>query len=404
MYDVDACSAVQPGGDCVVRCRVPYMGGVTVGRCPAGNTDASTPLAWAPLACICPDPVTTPPAYTKTPGGWLCVAPYTGSAQLVCQSPSGCLSKPLLGGCVVRSPCAVQPFYDSDPRAGIISGRARFGPTGSYGIISENGIAGYQVLFADECGLPFGQPLAAVQSVVAALAVACCSHSIYHVDLPSTVVPSGATQLTVVAVTNVAASASYSLMGAVVSEQGGTAVPLEDLVVESEDAVPFVEGSIPEGALVVTMMVQGMSYDKLAQSPALLAGFEMAIRAAFAAEVGLSVHDVSVLVTMSDDGFPVVESTIVFPLGTPIWNVQQELLVSTTLGPAVVDQVSAVANINAAITGTVQVGNVEVMSGTDSATTRAHAAGLPRTSTIVVAANVAAFSIAFAGGGITLYV
>eukprot|EP00933_Yihiella_yeosuensis_P016822 TRINITY_DN14227_c1_g1_i2.p1 TRINITY_DN14227_c1_g1~~TRINITY_DN14227_c1_g1_i2.p1 ORF type:complete len:845 (+),score=91.09 TRINITY_DN14227_c1_g1_i2:162-2696(+) len=118
-YDVSACGSVPPGGQCVVRCKEPLLGGSTVATCPNSNTNPLQELDYFPLTCMlqtCPDPDPWPPGYNKTPDGkWTCADGYNGTAINRCVLGDdwalNCGAEAGLEGCLPIVPCQPPKLY-----------------------------------------------------------------------------------------------------------------------------------------------------------------------------------------------------------------------------------------------------------------------------------------------------
>lgn len=114
-FDVSQCAQVMPGAACLVYCQGPYTGTASAASCPAGNTDASTPLTFAGFPnCIlpCPNPNPLPVGYDgvvgaepiacDTAGG------YVGVATKTCTMDSAtCTRQVQISGCGLPNTAAV---------------------------------------------------------------------------------------------------------------------------------------------------------------------------------------------------------------------------------------------------------------------------------------------------------
>lgn len=121
-YDVSACTSVQPGKECEVRCRPPFIGGSIFASCPDSNTDPDQELLYYSLTCRleeCPDPEPWPAGYNKTPAGaWTCAKGYFGKALNRCvPGPTwseDCGAVSLLEGCKEIVNCAAEELVGLD--------------------------------------------------------------------------------------------------------------------------------------------------------------------------------------------------------------------------------------------------------------------------------------------------
>ncbi|CAE8618471.1 unnamed protein product, partial [Polarella glacialis] len=115
-YDVSDCVDVQPGSDCKVQCRQPFLNAFSfvVAHCPEGNLDRLYIADLPELPqCLCPDPPTTPLGYVQSEGNWICAEGFAKDALKRCQiSPDSCLEEPELIGCAPLMPCVHPPDVD----------------------------------------------------------------------------------------------------------------------------------------------------------------------------------------------------------------------------------------------------------------------------------------------------
>lgn len=89
--------------------------------------------------------------------------------------------------------CSIEAFVDSDPRAGVLTGRLHFGPNQRGGEADESLLWGYRLTFVDACGAELSE-FGKVPKRTYPPAV-CCDPWRYSFDLKSVAVPAGATAI-----------------------------------------------------------------------------------------------------------------------------------------------------------------------------------------------------------------
>eukprot|EP00928_Gymnodinium_smaydae_P011080 TRINITY_DN14139_c0_g1_i1.p1 TRINITY_DN14139_c0_g1~~TRINITY_DN14139_c0_g1_i1.p1 ORF type:complete len:2980 (-),score=351.33 TRINITY_DN14139_c0_g1_i1:81-9020(-) len=106
LYDLSSCSSIEPGQECEVRCRHPFVGEPTMNLCPAGNIDPTTPLVGALPDCrpFCDN---IPPGYQKLEDGWSCAEGYLGNVTKSCVNTTRCVKELFFEGCKKIVPCRV---------------------------------------------------------------------------------------------------------------------------------------------------------------------------------------------------------------------------------------------------------------------------------------------------------
>jgi len=107
--------------------------------------------------------------------------------------------------CTIRD-LAVQ---DEDPEEGRFSATLAFGPNLLEGNLTEDGITGYFVYFADNCSRKLGPPLQYVEALgTDSLDLACCQHDLYTVEIVNVPLPeprNGSTTVKLMVVPNTVA-------------------------------------------------------------------------------------------------------------------------------------------------------------------------------------------------------
>jgi len=99
------------------------------------------------------------------------------------------------GTCLVRCEiCDSKLFVDTDERPGYLTGKVRFGEAHASGLMPVHGIHGYNVFFADDCGIP----ISIIEYVTGReIPYECCAATAYSVSLEGVPIPPGATSLRV---------------------------------------------------------------------------------------------------------------------------------------------------------------------------------------------------------------
>lgn len=360
--DISDCVGLAAGGSCSVSCAAPYTGAPTSASCPADNIDPSQSVLWSAPRCSCPAPSSVPPGYVMAAPGsgnlsgwaaWRCADGYDGAVVLACHSAGpGCEAEPQLSGCWPLLPCGAAPFVDTDEVEGTLGGTFAFGPAAALGRVSEEGVATYEVYFADACGDPLGAALAQVSPDRSTAGAACCQPDLYQITLDSVAIPEGAQQLLV------ATSASFPV---------GVTVPLEDSALLSS-TTPSPDG---RESVMLTMTVGGLNYSALSADSSLLLAFREAVKQSVVQESSLAgvdivTEDVSLLLS---PGSVIAEATIALPSGASAPSLQSTLSESTTLQEALAIAVVAVPGISAVVTGDVSVFSVSVEVSQASTTT-----------------------------------
>eukprot|EP00439_Symbiodinium_sp_Y106_P002359 s3421_g1.t1 len=101
---------VPPGGQCLIRCREPFVGGASLARCEENNVDITKILDWSPPrpSCalfICPEPEIVPPGYIRTADNWRCAPGYVGAPKAFCDMDAYCTVTTILSGCSRDAAC-----------------------------------------------------------------------------------------------------------------------------------------------------------------------------------------------------------------------------------------------------------------------------------------------------------
>ncbi|CAE7460404.1 unnamed protein product [Symbiodinium microadriaticum] len=136
-----ACArALMPGESCTITCGEGHVGGPFMASCPAENTRPGRQLDFAsgPPICErifpeggCYDPVQPPPGYVRpsNTSNWTCAEGFVGSAQEVCEQPTGdCGSELQLRGCIEQQPCKLLEldscYFEAIGCAGLMGGES----------------------------------------------------------------------------------------------------------------------------------------------------------------------------------------------------------------------------------------------------------------------------------------
>ncbi|CAE7238419.1 unnamed protein product, partial [Symbiodinium sp. CCMP2456] len=109
-YNMSDCLHVPPGGQCLIRCREPFVGGASLARCEENNVDPMKILDWSPPrpSCalfICPEPEIVPPGYVRTADNWRCAEGYVGAPKAFCDMDAYCTVTTILSGCSRDEAC-----------------------------------------------------------------------------------------------------------------------------------------------------------------------------------------------------------------------------------------------------------------------------------------------------------
>lgn len=122
-FDVSACTSVQPGSTCLMKCKSPFVGDASVATCDATNTNPNRALHYFPLVCVlqdCPDPFPKPLGYVKNAMGiWQCDSGFHGTAVPSCAPgpnwAQDCSSVTVLSGCQEIVHCSAVTEQGTDP-------------------------------------------------------------------------------------------------------------------------------------------------------------------------------------------------------------------------------------------------------------------------------------------------
>jgi hypothetical protein len=253
-------------------------------------------------------------------------------------------------------------FWDLDGQAGQVEGVLAFGPAHLEGVVSEQGVTGYQVTFADECGRPLGGPVASVSAQPQA-GLACCPSNQYAADIPAaTPVPEGAEQFLIVTVTAGGAT-----------DVGLTVTFIDRATAGGDsDATLIPDGFNYEQSVQLTFVFSGVNYQLLMANPKVRADFENAVRQAVIVESGLNLSPELVFVVMSQ-GSVVVTVWIAVPEGSSLEELQQGLEnAQSTISTAAATYLVAVEGINEVTDGAlgeVLLGKVTAMKTSTTTTT-----------------------------------
>eukprot|EP00929_Paragymnodinium_shiwhaense_P094563 TRINITY_DN5519_c0_g1_i1.p1 TRINITY_DN5519_c0_g1~~TRINITY_DN5519_c0_g1_i1.p1 ORF type:complete len:874 (-),score=146.82 TRINITY_DN5519_c0_g1_i1:111-2732(-) len=231
-YNMSACAEVPSGESCEVTCMPTLKPGSTVASCPADNTDPEQELILSALGCDCFDPDPLPVGYNTTgavAGGsaFQCALGYAGQAEKVCRSmvksDGQCKTRREPGamvGCAVPLTCEVMAFQDTGSSALGLRGLVRFGAAKMEGgAVSERGIKGYRLVFADDCGTRLGDVAEGIIEKSGDVDWSCCLPDAYSVRLDNVFVPKSATRVLVLVVTE-------SDMGELMDAQVAAAIPM----------------------------------------------------------------------------------------------------------------------------------------------------------------------------------
>ncbi|CAE8630320.1 unnamed protein product [Polarella glacialis] len=122
MLDMSDCEEVLPGGQCEVRCKLPYANTASKALCSSDNWQPQGPLLWSIPDCRipkCPAPSNVPAGYvvSATSGSWQCAPGYTGSALYACagtEGPSCAILPATFSGCLPLTSCPLPVEATSD--------------------------------------------------------------------------------------------------------------------------------------------------------------------------------------------------------------------------------------------------------------------------------------------------
>lgn len=163
-------------------------------------------LDWEKPICDCPEPSSLPAGYEREVGGnqdVVCSAGYMGTPQKLCRPrlDANCAADPTYVGCSLVVPCgASSASADNDTREGLLTVSLTFGPASIGGVIDESAVRAYRVYFANECNQTLGKPVAVIDKQFGSPPT-CCDMDYYAARLVMQQVPTGATQLLVLAQT-----------------------------------------------------------------------------------------------------------------------------------------------------------------------------------------------------------
>lgn len=88
--------------------------------------------------------------------------------------------------CTIRKPNVT----DEDPEEGMLTTSLEFGPNLLEGNITEDGITGYFIYFADNCSRKLGPPLEYLEALGSdSIDLSCCQHDLYAVELKNVALP-----------------------------------------------------------------------------------------------------------------------------------------------------------------------------------------------------------------------
>lgn len=246
-YDVAACTKVNPGSTCRIRCKIPFVGDETVGYCLPGNIDESNLQFKLPTCAIGQgwDPLPVATGYMRTSSGWSCAPSFSGRLKLQCDVLENCATEIMPFGCGPVFPCGAEPFEDTDTRQGFISGTVSFGQAQlGENVSAENVVDSYGVYFADNCNRTLGEAVASVNVSVAK--PSCCDSGAYSLQFSALALPEGADHFVVVART--------SSVNVTSQERHGAVVRFQDLVV-----LPQQSAARDRGLAFLTFGVVGLA-------------------------------------------------------------------------------------------------------------------------------------------------
>lgn len=119
LYDVSRCTdgAADPGYNCEIRCKDPWIGKKSIASCPRGNAKRWRKLEWVQQTCTtdCPEPPEDPEGYKSTSHrrrgedtSYECAEGYFGNPEKRCVADpeADCQTNFTLSGCVPWVPCA----------------------------------------------------------------------------------------------------------------------------------------------------------------------------------------------------------------------------------------------------------------------------------------------------------
>lgn len=206
MYDMSECLGVLPGKMCAIRCQYPYLGISQDLTCPIANTDPDKMVQGDLPDCGCQEPSPLPPGYIMTVDeidlsiSYSCDTGYVGKAEKLCKAGSGstCTVDPIMVGCAIALSCEAL-WEDHGSSAGVARGHLTFGPAMKDGTVSEDGLLGYEVYWADDCEDRTGQVLGEISLVPVEERETCCRGDVYSVEVDAAP-PSGAIGFTIISV------------------------------------------------------------------------------------------------------------------------------------------------------------------------------------------------------------
>lgn len=293
-YDVSACSKVQAGQQCEIKCIDGWQGRPGVAECPAGNTDSTTRLQKRFPDCECEDPRPSPAyQWDKDIKAWKCSKGYAGQAVKRCLPGPNCSTIPVLDGCYVPVPCEVAPWLDSGSTLTYLTGHLRFGPASVGNDITEEQVFAYRVYFASlECER-FGDFIAEIPKADAT--PGCCRDDHYSVRIEGPIAR-GSAKLVIVAV------------GPDGESPDGGVVNMEDIFGQFQEKVLF------------SFRIVGLNYTKLVADGHVQHVFETALKESIVYELivnpsfkKLSPQHVTTILSDSQDAGVVVNVVVTPP-------------------------------------------------------------------------------------------